>query len=78
MEIEIYGFHRALRGVFWACHRGVDQPKVGSATVVVEFLEFVAFSHYPVAHAGVIWTAPPVPQRCVWNIQPSAICSLGF
>lgn len=70
MEIEIYGFHRGLRGVFWACHRGVDQPKVGSATVVVEFLEFVASSHCPVAHAGVSLAAPPCPRGVSGTSSP--------
>lgn len=39
MGIGIYGLFTedelgGLRGVFWACHRGVGQPKVGSATVL--------------------------------------------
>lgn len=52
--------------MFWACHRGVDQLKVGKChRVVVELLEFVASSHCPVAHLGGNLAAPCAPEMAV-------------
>lgn len=52
--------------MFWACHRGVDQLKVGKChRVVVELLEFVASSHCPVAHLGGNLADPCAPEMAV-------------
>lgn len=68
MEIGIYGLFTedglgVLRGVFWACHRGVDQPIVGSATV----LSWNFWSLWP--RPTLLWplpglnlAAPPCPR----------------
>lgn len=82
---DLWAFHRGWARCSQRCFLGLSQRR-GSAhsgkchRVVMELLEFVASSRCLVALARVELGSPPMPQswQCVCNIQPSAICGLGF